>query len=225
MRLRGRAGGPVIELARLGLGQRDEFRQRARRHLGVDRKQQRVLDQDGDRLEIALEVEAELRVERRIDRERGRHDQQRVAVRRRLGDGVGADHRARARAVLDDDRLAERFLEVWLQQPRHDVLRRAGLRGHDDADRPARIVVRLRVGGAGQREERDGHADEASVRSAQAEKWKSTCVQLHCDRSGTELACTDTGPRTSRANYRPRPGFARTRTVIAAGWNHSAAAS
>ena len=58
VRLGGRAGGPVVELARLGLGERDEFRQRARRHLGVDRKQQRVLDQDGDRLEIALRSKA-----------------------------------------------------------------------------------------------------------------------------------------------------------------------
>ena len=38
-------------------------------------------------------------------------DQQRMAVRRRLGDRLVADHAAGARPVVDHDRLAQRLLQ------------------------------------------------------------------------------------------------------------------
>ena len=49
-------------------------------------------------------------IEKLIDAlDAGRGHQQRVAVRLRLRDDVGADIAARARTILDDDRLAERL--------------------------------------------------------------------------------------------------------------------
>ena len=54
--LRGGAGRGVVELAGLGLGERDELGQRFRRHLRVDQEQQRILCHQGDRREIALDI-------------------------------------------------------------------------------------------------------------------------------------------------------------------------
>ena len=55
------------------------------------------------------------RVEPRIDRARQRHDQQRMAVLRRIGDEFAADNAAGAAANLDDDLLAEPIAEMLAQ--------------------------------------------------------------------------------------------------------------
>ena len=55
------------------------------------------------------------------DRERRRHHHQRVAVRRRLEHVGGADGRARAALVLDDERLAELDRQLLADDARHDV--------------------------------------------------------------------------------------------------------
>ena len=76
-----------------------------------------------------------------IDRDlAGRRHQQRVAVGRRLRDRACREHRARTRAVLDDDRLAERGLHRLLQQPRDDIDPAAGRVADKNMDRLARIV-------------------------------------------------------------------------------------
>jgi hypothetical protein len=128
-------------------------------------------------------VEGQLGIQCRVDRKCGRHDQQRVAIRRGLGHGIGSNHRARAGAVLDDDRLPERFLQVRLQQPRQDVLCRAGLRRHDDADRPAGISIGPAIRSADKQEKRGGHTDAASLQRAKAEGEIRTSAELHCERS------------------------------------------
>src|SRR6218665_2935988 len=53
---------------------------------------------------------------------------------------VGGDHGARAGAVVDQHRLAQLGLELGAEQAGHVVDGAAGRVGHDDLDRPARIV-------------------------------------------------------------------------------------
>ena len=74
---------------------------------------------------------------------RGGH-QQRVAVGRRLRHDVGADQRARAGAVLDHDGLLERRGQAIADGARQHVGERAGRIRHDEAQRPGRIILRLR---------------------------------------------------------------------------------
>ena len=61
-------------------------------------------------------------------------DQHAVAVGRRLGDVVRRDRGARARAVLDDDGLAEVAAEAARRGARDRVRRAAGREAHDEAD-------------------------------------------------------------------------------------------
>ena len=62
--------------------------------------------------EIAHQLEGLVGDQRLVDRVRVRHQQQRVAVGRPLGDDVGADHRSGAGPVVDHETLAERFLQA-----------------------------------------------------------------------------------------------------------------
>jgi hypothetical protein len=69
------------------------------------------------RRDIALKIERQVVEQRDIERGRGRDEQQRVAVGRRIDHGLDGDIGAGARLVLDDDRLTEP-----LRQPRrHDA--------------------------------------------------------------------------------------------------------
>ena len=60
--------------------------------------------------------------------------QERVAVGRRLGRRLGADHAAGAAAVLDDELLAEGLAELVGPGPGDDVGGAAGRERHDDLD-------------------------------------------------------------------------------------------
>ena len=116
------AGRAEIELAGLRLGERDELRERLRLDLGIDHHQHRHLGDVGDRDERGLRVERHLGVEERIGGEdAGRRHQQRVAVGRGLGDRTRAGVAAGAGAVLDHDRLAERFRHLVADRARQHI--------------------------------------------------------------------------------------------------------
>ena len=74
----------------------------------------------------------------------GADQQQRVAVRRRAHDRLGADIAAGARPVLDDEWLAEPLRQPLADQARDDVGAAAGGKADDDAHRPRRIGLRPR---------------------------------------------------------------------------------
>jgi hypothetical protein len=63
----------------------------------------RVMVATGD---VADKIEIELVVKRRVDRAAWRDHEERMTVRRRAHDRLGADVAARARSVFDDERLA-----------------------------------------------------------------------------------------------------------------------
>ena len=101
-------GRAVVERAGLGLGERDQFGKILRRHAGIDHQHVGLPADHRDRREILDRVVGQAGAEARRDRLRARgSDPDRVAVGRRLGDRVGADVAAGARAVLDHDLLAE----------------------------------------------------------------------------------------------------------------------
>ena len=138
----------------LGLGERDEFLQRLRRHLGIDRDHLRRLADRRHRQELLERVERHLLLHERIDHELpGEHDAERVAVRRRLGDRQRRDRAGGGGAVLDHDRLAGLAGDVVAEQPRAEIGDAAGGEADDQADRLVGIILdailRLRGAGAG----------------------------------------------------------------------------
>ena len=101
------AGRGILQLARLLLRQRDQLLHR----LGPAARDEPTstfgaVPMIADRRERLDRIVGQL-VEPRIDRVRERDDEQRVAVLRRVGDELAADHAAGAAAVVDDDLLAE----------------------------------------------------------------------------------------------------------------------
>src|ERR1044071_8758834 len=92
------------------------------RQLGIDDQEIGEADELGDRLQILVDVERQLGIERRVERDRADGaKQQRVAVRRGLGDKASADATAGAGAVLDHDVLAELRLHVGGKDARQQI--------------------------------------------------------------------------------------------------------
>jgi hypothetical protein len=92
-----------IELARIGFGIGNEFRDRLGRNRRIDDHDERLATDAGDRRNIAHEVVIELWVERGIDGV-GRTDKQEcVAVGGRIHDHLGRDVATGARPVLNND--------------------------------------------------------------------------------------------------------------------------
>ena len=134
------AGGAVEQLARLRLRERHVVLERRRGHRRMHHQHHGVAREQGNRRKILERVIAEHRTGvRRDDHRRFGRRQQRVTVGIRLCDQRRADTAGRAGAVLDHERLAERRLQMRLQQPRHDIGAAAGGERHDDAHRPVGI--------------------------------------------------------------------------------------
>jgi hypothetical protein len=127
-------------------------RQTRRHHQHVHRR-----DHRGDRREILVRIVRQLLHQIRIgDLGSRRGPEQRVAIRRCLGDEIGAESRAAARLILDHDRLAQAFAERVRQNARHQVCAAAWRERHHKADRTCRIGLRLRATGC----ERQHHRGE-----------------------------------------------------------------
>ena len=115
------------------------------------------------------------------------HQQQRVAVRRRLGDEIAADVAVGTRAVVDHHLLAERLGEMLPDQPRQDIAGAADRKRHHHPD----LALRIGRGGAGgarlrrrsRRQRDEGKAGEAGEEGAQrgGEPAAGTaCKAMHC---------------------------------------------
>ena len=141
----------IRHAARFGLGRLDQLVERVERRAGLGHEHEVGIVDRRDRHEVAHQLERLVRDQRFVDGVRVRHQQQRVAVGRALGDRVGADDRAGAGAVVDDHVLPQRLLQPLCDDAAEDIGRAAGCERHDDADRASRVV--LRVGGErGQRQ-------------------------------------------------------------------------
>src|SRR6266536_4468108 len=132
-------GHAVVETARLGLRERDQFRDRGGGELRACHQHELGGDELRHRDEVAHDVEGERAIDGGADRRAVRVLQDGVTVGRRFRDGVGGDIAARPRTVLDDDRLAQRFGELGADHASERVDSAAGDEGDHDADRLARI--------------------------------------------------------------------------------------
>jgi hypothetical protein len=89
-------------------------------------------------------------------------EQQRVAVRLRIGHSGGADVGRGAGPVDDDEALAHGFAQPLDENARDQVGAAAGRERHHDLDRAAGILLRLR----GREEQRGEEEKNASHRAA-----------------------------------------------------------
>ena len=157
--LRGsRAGVRIGEHPGLRARQRDQLRQRLRRHAA--RHDQHVGgDEDlRDRRQVLDRIEAELLVQARAEHQRAVADHaERVPVRRRLGEAIGGNVSAGPGYVLDHDRPAPGGAELLREQATRYIRCDAGGEADQDAHRLLRIVaLRGRVrGGRSNRQPRN----------------------------------------------------------------------
>ena len=144
MRRRPGAGGRECVLRRIGLDHRDELFRIRRRERRINDQGERRRGDQAHRREILQRLVGRL-LQVRHDRERSaRGGEQRVAIGRALHHGVGADRAAGAGLVVDDERLAERVLQLLRDHARRDVGGLARRPGHDHFHRVVRIRLRKR---------------------------------------------------------------------------------
>ena len=120
---------------RVWFGIGDEGAEIRRRQVGPRHQHLRRHHQHRDRRELLERVLVEIGIEARIDRDGVADDQQRVAVRRRIGDKDRAGGIACAGLVLDDDRLGPDRAQSFGEDARDRIDRTAGRRRHDQPHR------------------------------------------------------------------------------------------
>ena len=92
--------------------------------------------------EITLRVVGQIAAQTRIDRDSASSgEEQRVTVGRGLRDVIGPDRAVRAGLVLDDDALAEVFLQFVGDEAGDEIGVAARCEGDDEPDRALRIVL------------------------------------------------------------------------------------
>ncbi|MCY1226902.1 hypothetical protein D9M72_391520 [compost metagenome] len=151
-----------IGLARVGLGIGHQLLHG--RHLQLRRhdQQQGVLGDQRDRLEALDRIEPQLGIQVRVDRLAAhRAEKQRVAVRRRGGDGLRRDVACRAGPVVDDDRLPQQLGHALRQHACQLVGRSAGREPHHQPHGLGRIGLGRR-GQRGPRQQRDRQEREGA---------------------------------------------------------------
>ena len=123
----------------------DQFTDRFDRQRGCDHHQARPAAQRCDRGKIAQAVVGQLRVERRVDRKARRNHQQRVAIGIGVRGKFAADDAVGAAAVVDDQGLSPRLVQMRADQSCLHVARTTGAEGHDQADRFGRVILCQRI--------------------------------------------------------------------------------
>src|SRR6516165_12659665 len=101
------AGRRHVDLAGIGLGIGDELGNRLDRHRGMHLHGKRVASNARNRRDVADEIEIELVVEGGIDRVHESSHKERISVRGRVHDHLGADIADSSWSVLDYELLAE----------------------------------------------------------------------------------------------------------------------
>ena len=133
----------LIRLLRI-FHQRDQFADIVHRQILVHEKQRRRRGDQADWRQVLARVVTDVAIKIRPGCQcRGVAEDNRVSVRRSVGDLAGANRAAAAGiAVLNHDPLAERRAHLVRDRPRHDVVGAAGRQRDDQNDRPVRVIVR-----------------------------------------------------------------------------------
>src|SRR5215211_322912 len=188
--------------------------------VGVDHQNGQEPRGERDRRKILLGIVRELLVQRRVGRiGRDITEQDRIAIRRRPGDGLGAEIRRRARLILDDDRLANDFGHLGADQTGEEVGPAAGRVRHHQMDGLRRIGLRPRDVAR----QRDGHDDQQSTPQQRHENssligrnYKGSVLrarattQFSASATALPAATVSAGPLRSRVRSF---GSARTRSI------------
>jgi hypothetical protein len=131
-----RTRGGVVDLPGLRFRQRDQLGDILRRHRGVRHHDEVHRDHLRHRREVAQGIDGHGGIEVLVHRQVAeRSQEQGGAVGSRPGGRLGADHAARARAVVDDHLLAPGAGQPGREQARDDVGAPARREGDHDADR------------------------------------------------------------------------------------------
>ncbi len=142
--------GEVVVLARLD--ERGQFLDVLRRHRRVDAQEIGRVARHRHGQEVLVRIVRHFGVEARIDHVARGHEQDRVAVGRRLRRVAHAEIAAGAALVLDDELLLELLRKLLRDQPRRDISGARRGKWHDDLDRMVGIAGCLRVAGDGKKE-------------------------------------------------------------------------
>jgi hypothetical protein len=146
------AGRRHIDLARIGLGVGNEFRNGSRRKRRMHLHDERHEVDPSNRRDIAEKIEVELFIERAVDSILRIDQQESVAIGRRASGRLGRNIAAGTGANLDDELLAEALRHPLRYQTRRNVRRATGGLPDDNAHGPSRIC--LRAGATRQRRKR-----------------------------------------------------------------------
>ena len=92
-----------------------------------------------DRCDVADEIEVKFLIQRRVDRGRRGGKQERITIRRRTNDCLGANIGPRAGSIFNDERLAKPLRQPLTDQACENVSRAAGSKANDNAHRARRI--------------------------------------------------------------------------------------
>jgi hypothetical protein len=92
--------------------------------------------------DVPDEIEIEFVVKQRAGYGRCADEQERITIRGRFHDRLGADSGARAGPIFDDERLAKPLRQPFTDQACHDVVCATWGSADDDAHRPRRIGLR-----------------------------------------------------------------------------------
>ena len=118
---------------------------RMHRQRRIDDQRESHLRRQRDRHEVLARIVGQALVDGGVGGERrAGHQQQRVAVGRRFGERDGRDHRAAARPVLDQHRLAEALRQLLSDGAGDEVHSAARRERHHQRDRPVRKILRER---------------------------------------------------------------------------------
>src|SRR5262249_50036023 len=115
------AGRRHVDLTWIGLGVGNELGNRLDRYRGVHLHGKRLAGNAPDRRNVADEIEIELVVEAGVDRVHESGHKERISVRGRVYDHLGADIAGSSWSVLDDELLAELLRQPLSYQACHDV--------------------------------------------------------------------------------------------------------
>ena len=169
------ATGTVAVLARIRLEQRDQLRQRVRRQRGLYDDHVVQCSHAHQWRKIAEQVIRRLAPNRSEDRVVVAKHADGVAVRRGLGQHVGADDRAGARPVLDDHRLPESGADLLADDAHDGVIGSARDKRYDDADRAFRIGLRVSGGRAKTGEQAGCGSSRNGLRESHTDLLRVSC--------------------------------------------------